>query len=177
MRSSRAKFRRLFRSFNVRPIFGIRRPATVSNISGKPWAKEDLFFLDNTLRHGMAVGEVAGFLGRHPEEVRTKARQLGLTRSPTKHQFVVLLPGVRVVELQPVAGATDDMWLGSVVLSTHGPLPLTGALMALAPPSCPPGSVGRRLRRGSLVVVQAGGQHPEYAAPHGGRVQCRRTPR
>ena len=34
------------------------------DISGKPWARADLFFLNHTLRHGMAVEEVAGFLGR-----------------------------------------------------------------------------------------------------------------
>ena len=34
------------------------------NLSGEPWARADLFFLDHTLRHGMAVEEVAGFLGR-----------------------------------------------------------------------------------------------------------------
>ena len=50
--------------------------APMRNISGEPWARADLFFLDHTLRHGMAVEEVAGFLGRDSEEVRAKAREL-----------------------------------------------------------------------------------------------------
>jgi hypothetical protein len=36
----------------------------MSNLSGEPWSDADLFFLSDTLRHGMAVEEVAGFLGR-----------------------------------------------------------------------------------------------------------------
>ena len=46
------------------------------NISGEPWARADLFFLDNALRHGMAVEEVAGFLGKDTDEVRAKACEL-----------------------------------------------------------------------------------------------------
>ena len=46
------------------------------NISGEPWARAELFFLNHMLRHGMAVEEVAGFLGRDSEVVRAKAREL-----------------------------------------------------------------------------------------------------
>ena len=40
---------------------------------GKPWDKADLFFLENTLRRGMPVEVVAGFLGRSAAEVRARA--------------------------------------------------------------------------------------------------------
>jgi hypothetical protein len=48
----------------------------MSNLSGEPWSDADLFFLSNTLRHGMSVEEVAGFLSRTAAEVRTKAEEL-----------------------------------------------------------------------------------------------------
>ena len=40
------------------------------------WDKADLFFLSNTLRHGMPVDRVAGFLSRSEWEVGAKAREL-----------------------------------------------------------------------------------------------------
>ena len=40
------------------------------------WTNADLFFLSNTLRRGMPVDRVAGFLNRAPAEVRVKAREL-----------------------------------------------------------------------------------------------------
>jgi hypothetical protein len=45
-------------------------------ISGVPWEDADLFFLNNALRHGMSVEEVAGFLGRTVDQVRAKTRQM-----------------------------------------------------------------------------------------------------
>jgi hypothetical protein len=43
----------------------------------KPWAKADLFFLEDALRRGLSAKEVAGFLGRTADEVQAKARELG----------------------------------------------------------------------------------------------------
>jgi hypothetical protein len=40
------------------------------------WNNADLFFLCDTLRHGMPVDRVAGFLSRSGWEVRAKAREL-----------------------------------------------------------------------------------------------------
>jgi hypothetical protein len=40
------------------------------------WTAADLFFLSDTLRRGMPVDRVAGFLNRSPSEVRVKAREL-----------------------------------------------------------------------------------------------------
>ena len=40
------------------------------------WNNADLFFLGDTLRHGMPVDRVAGFLNRSETEVRAKAREL-----------------------------------------------------------------------------------------------------
>jgi hypothetical protein len=40
------------------------------------WTSADLFFLADTLRRGMSVDRVAGFLNRSPAEVRVKAREV-----------------------------------------------------------------------------------------------------
>jgi hypothetical protein len=48
----------------------------MSNHSNEPWSDADLFFLSDTLRHGMSVAEVAGFLGRSVDEVLAKAKAL-----------------------------------------------------------------------------------------------------
>jgi len=42
----------------------------------QPWLKSDLLFLELSLRNGMAVAEVAGFLDRDEDEVREKFREL-----------------------------------------------------------------------------------------------------
>lgn len=44
------------------------------------WDSADLFFLSDTLRRGMPVGRVAGFLNRSTSEVRAKA---------AKHKVVI----------------------------------------------------------------------------------------
>jgi hypothetical protein len=43
-----------------------------------PWCRQDLFFLQDTLRRGASFSEVAGFLCRHEGEVREKAKELGI---------------------------------------------------------------------------------------------------
>jgi hypothetical protein len=45
--------------------------------AGAPWVKADLFFLYDSLRHGMTFAEVAGFLHRTEDEVREQATKLG----------------------------------------------------------------------------------------------------
>ena len=54
------------------PVTGVAKALQ----TGDPWEKADLFFLDNALRRGMSVEDVAAFLGRPVDEVRAKARQL-----------------------------------------------------------------------------------------------------
>jgi hypothetical protein len=44
--------------------------------AGEPWLKADLFFLEDSLRHGMSFAEVAGFLCRTEYEVQHKAKTL-----------------------------------------------------------------------------------------------------
>ena len=44
--------------------------------SGSEWDDADLFFLADTLRRGMPIDSVAGFLSRSESEVRAKAREL-----------------------------------------------------------------------------------------------------
>ena len=48
--------------------------------SREPWLKTDLFFLQNSLDHGMSFAEAAGFLCRTEEEVREKAKELNRVR-------------------------------------------------------------------------------------------------
>ena len=43
---------------------------------GNSWAKADLFFLEDSLRRGMSLAEIAGFLGRTADEVREKVEQV-----------------------------------------------------------------------------------------------------
>jgi len=43
---------------------------------GKPWARADLFFLEDSLKRGMSLGKIAGFLGRTGEEVQEKVKDL-----------------------------------------------------------------------------------------------------
>jgi hypothetical protein len=45
-------------------------------LPGGRWTSADLFFLRDSLRHGMSVLEVAGFLRRTEDEVRQKAKEL-----------------------------------------------------------------------------------------------------
>lgn len=53
----------------------------------EPWCKQDLFFMENTLRRGASFGEVAGFLCRPEGEVRAKAIELGIhaAEEPGRH--------------------------------------------------------------------------------------------
>jgi hypothetical protein len=43
-----------------------------------PWPRQDLFFLDDALRHGGSFAEIASFLCRDEDEVREKAKELKL---------------------------------------------------------------------------------------------------
>ena len=45
-----------------------------------PWCRQDLFFLEDSLRSGSSFGEVAGFLSRCEDEVREKAEELGIAK-------------------------------------------------------------------------------------------------
>ena len=45
-------------------------PNWASANSGEPWARADLFFLEDSLERGMSLVEIAGFLGRTADEVR-----------------------------------------------------------------------------------------------------------
>jgi len=44
----------------------------------QPWSKPDLLFLSSALKQGMSFAEAAGFLCRDKDEVRKKAKELGL---------------------------------------------------------------------------------------------------
>ena len=69
---------------NVMPICSRGRSqedaGVMDMISREPWLKTDLFFLQNSLDHGMSFAEAAGFLCRTEEEVREKAKELNRVR-------------------------------------------------------------------------------------------------
>jgi hypothetical protein len=44
----------------------------------EPWLKPDLLFLSSALKQGMSFAEAAGFLCKDKDEVRKKAKELGL---------------------------------------------------------------------------------------------------
>ena len=46
--------------------------------SGEPWSEADISDLKNELAHGRTVAETASFLCRDEDEVRQKAKELGL---------------------------------------------------------------------------------------------------
>jgi hypothetical protein len=62
------------------PASGVRK-----EYSEVEWNNADVFFLYDTLRHGMPVDRVAGFLSRSTSEVRAKARDL---KVPIAHDDV-----------------------------------------------------------------------------------------
>ena len=55
---------------------------------GEPWAKADLFFLEDALNRCMSAKEVAGFLRRTDDEVRAKASELGETTMGRVEQYL-----------------------------------------------------------------------------------------
>jgi hypothetical protein len=46
--------------------------------SGEPWSEMDISDLTNELAHGRTMAETASFLCRDEDEVRQKAKELGL---------------------------------------------------------------------------------------------------
>ena len=51
----------------------------IAGASRAPWAKGDLFFLEDALRLGMSAEQVAGFLGKPADEVQARARMFSET--------------------------------------------------------------------------------------------------
>ena len=52
--------------------------------TGEPWSEMDISDLTNELAHGRTMAETASFLCRDEDEVRQKANELGLLRSPVR---------------------------------------------------------------------------------------------
>jgi hypothetical protein len=52
--------------------------------SGEPWSEMDFADLTNALNIGRTFAQTASFLCRDEDEVRQKARALGLTEHPGK---------------------------------------------------------------------------------------------
>jgi hypothetical protein len=57
---------------------------THSGTPTPPWSKQDLLFLTDSLQRGRSFAEVAGFLRRDANDVREKAKELGLTDEGAK---------------------------------------------------------------------------------------------
>jgi hypothetical protein len=55
--------------------------------SGEPWSEADISDLTNEIAHGRTMAQTAGFLCRDLDEVRQKAKELGLVE---QHVRVVL---------------------------------------------------------------------------------------
>jgi len=50
--------------------------------SGEPWSEGDISDLTNEIAHGRTMAETASLLCRDEDEVRQKARELGLVHQP-----------------------------------------------------------------------------------------------
>ena len=63
-------------SFSLGPLKGrkTRMVDGTKNRSAEPWTNADRFFLADALARGMAIAEVAAFLGRTEEEVREQGK-------------------------------------------------------------------------------------------------------
>ena len=57
--------------------------------SGEPWSEMDITDLKDSVAYGDTIAETATFLCRDEDEVRQKARQLGLVEHPGKRIRVV----------------------------------------------------------------------------------------
>jgi hypothetical protein len=57
--------------------------------SGEPWSEMDISDLTRSLDHGDTFAQTASFLCRDEDEVRQKARQLGLVEHPGRRLKVV----------------------------------------------------------------------------------------
>ena len=58
--------------------------------SDEPWSEMDISDLTNEIANGRTMAEIASFLCRDEEEVRQRAKELGLVEQPGKHVRVVL---------------------------------------------------------------------------------------
>jgi len=67
----------------------------------EPWCKQDLFFMENTLRRGASFGEVAGFLCRPEGEVRAKAIELGIHAAEEPWASRTERPSARSAAVRP----------------------------------------------------------------------------
>jgi hypothetical protein len=70
---------------------------TPPHLPGGWWTSADLFFLRDSLRHGMSIVEVAGFLRRTEDEVRQKAKELNYLNAADDLFDLRLLPSTAVL--------------------------------------------------------------------------------
>jgi len=62
---------------------------TMDANSGEPWSEMDIADLTHSLAYGNTIADAASFLCRDEDEVRRKARQLGLVEHPGRRLKVV----------------------------------------------------------------------------------------
>jgi hypothetical protein len=70
------------RLWNGQPWSGIHARNTPNEVADEPWSEMD--HLTNELNRARTFAETASFLCRDEDEVRQKARALGLTEHPGK---------------------------------------------------------------------------------------------
>jgi hypothetical protein len=58
--------------------------------SGEPWSEMDIADLTHSLAYGNTMADAASLLWRDEDEVRQKAKELGLVEHPGKRVRVVL---------------------------------------------------------------------------------------
>src|SRR6267378_5284916 len=76
----------------------------------EPWCKQDLFFMENTLRRGASFREVAGFLCRPEGEVRVKAIELGIHAAEEPWASRTKRPSARSAAVRPATLAVRPPW-------------------------------------------------------------------
>lgn len=72
---------------SLAPVRALSSPPEEAVVTNRnydgPWSKGDLFFLMDSLEHGMRFGDVARFLCRTEDEVRKKRKAMSRKRACT----------------------------------------------------------------------------------------------
>ena len=76
--------------------------------SGAPWSDADISDLKNELDHGRKVAETSSFLCRHEDEVRQKAKELGLLLRAASWRRLSHLFALLIVHAPRARGEVDQ---------------------------------------------------------------------
>ena len=97
--------------------------------SGEPWSEMDISDLTNELAHGRTMAETASFLCRDEDEVRQKAKELGLLRKSRPIASRTLLWAINRVLTTPIYiyGCRTPVRCDTLSDETPGPLAARGS--------------------------------------------------